>query len=109
MSWTAVAPPVAVVLAAVFVPGLALAAAARLRGVAALGVAGPLGYAVIGITGVAAGAVGVPFGWVPILVVTAGLALLAIAVRAALRAAGRPIPAWDSWRPARWGRAWRWA
>ena len=102
MSWTAVAPPVAVVLAAVFVPGLALAAAARLRGVAALGVAGPLGYAVIGITGVAAGAVGIPFGWLPILVVTAVLALLAIAVRAALRAAGHPIPAWDSWRPVRW-------
>jgi hypothetical protein len=102
MSWTAVGPPVAVVLAAVFLPGLAVAVAARLRGVAALGVAGPLGYAVIGLTGVAAGALGVPFGAPAILGVTAVLVLLVVAVRAALRAAGRPVPAWDTWRPAAW-------
>ncbi|WP_375389471.1 DUF6541 family protein [uncultured Amnibacterium sp.] len=102
MSWTAVGPPVAVVLAAVFLPGLALAAAARLRGIAALGVAGPLGYAVIGITGVVAGALGVPFGWPAILALTAVLVVLVVAVRTALRAAGHPLPAWDTWRPGSW-------
>lgn len=102
MSWTAVAPPVAVVLAAVFVPGLALAAAARLRGIVALGVAGPLGYAIVGITGVVAGAVHIPFGWPALLGTTAILVVLAIAARAALRAAGAPVPAWDTWRPVSW-------
>jgi hypothetical protein len=102
MSWSEVAPPVAVVLAAVFLPGLALAAAARLRGIAALGVAGPLGYAIVGITGVVAGAVGVPFGWPALLVVTVVLVVLAVAARAALRAAGVAPPAWDSWRPIGW-------
>jgi hypothetical protein len=102
MSWSAVAPPVAVVLAAVLLPGLALAAAARLRGIAALGLAGPLGYAIVGITGVVAGAVGVPFGWPALLAVTAVLVVVAIAVRAALRAAGAPVAPWDSWRPMGW-------
>ena len=102
MSWSAVAAPVAVVFAAVLLPGLALAAAARLRGVAALGLAGPLGYAVVGITGVAAGAVGVPFGWPAIAVVTLVLVVLAVAARAALRAAGAAPAAWDSWRPIGW-------
>ncbi|GAA2749863.1 DUF6541 family protein [Amnibacterium kyonggiense] len=102
MSWTAVAPPVAVVLAAVFVPGLALAAAARLRGVVALGVAGPLGYAIVGITGVVAGALHAPFGWPALLVVTAVLVVLAVAVRALLRAVGAPVPPWDTWRPVTW-------
>jgi len=102
MSWSAVAPPVAVVLAAVLLPGLALAVAARLRGVVALGLAGPLGYAIIGITGVVAGAVGVPFGWLPIVVVTVVLVVLAVAVRAALRAVGAAPAAWDSWRPVGW-------
>ncbi|MGT2425313.1 DUF6541 family protein [Amnibacterium kyonggiense] len=102
MSWTAVAPPVAVVLAAVFGPGLALAAAARLRGVVALGVAGPLGYAIVGITGVVAAAVHVPFGWPALLVMTAVLVALAIGLRALLRRAGAPLPPWDTWRPATW-------
>jgi hypothetical protein len=102
MSWSAVAPPVAVVLAAVLLPGLALAAAARIRGIAALGLAGPLGYAIVGITGVVAGAVGMPFGWPALLLVTVVLVVLAIAVRAALRAAGAPIAPWDSWRPIGW-------
>ncbi|RIX26577.1 DUF6541 family protein [Amnibacterium setariae] len=102
MSWSAVAPPVAVVLAAVLLPGLALAAAARLRGIVALGLAGPLGYAIIGITGVAAGAIGIPFGWPAIAVTTAVLVVLAIAARAALRAAGAAPAPWDSWRPLGW-------
>jgi hypothetical protein len=102
MSWSAVAPPVAVVLAAVLLPGLALAIAARLRGIAALGLAGPLGYAIIGITGVVAAAVGVPFGWPAIIVVTLVLVLLAVAVRAVLRAVGAAPAAWDSWRPIGW-------
>lgn len=102
MSWSAVAPPVAVVLAAVFLPGLALAIAARLRGVVALGLAGPLGYAVVGITGVVAAPVHVPFGWPSLLVVTAVLVLLTVAARAALRAAGMAPAPWDTWRPASW-------
>ncbi|MBW4041063.1 MAG: hypothetical protein HIU86_02900 [Acidobacteria bacterium] len=102
MSWSAVAPPVVVVLAAVLVPGLAVAAAARLRGIAALGVAGPLGYAIVGITGVVAGAVHVPFGWPALLAATAIFVVLAVAVRAALRAAGAPLMPWDTWRPASW-------
>ena len=102
MSWTGVALPVAVVLAVVLLPGLAIATAARIRGVAALGLAGPLSFAVVGITGVVAGAVGVPFGWPAVAVVTAVIAVVAIGVRAALRAAGRTLPAWDSWRPSGW-------
>lgn len=102
MSWSAVAPPVVVVLAAVLLPGLAVAAAARLKGIVALGLAGPLGYAVVGITGVVAGAFGVPFGWPALVVVTAVLAVLAVAVRAALRAAGAAPAPWDTWRPASW-------
>lgn len=102
MSWTAVAAPVAVVLAAVLLPGLAVAVAARLRGIVALGVAGPLGYAIVGGTGVVAGAVGIPFGWPALLGATAVLVVVAIAIRAALRAAGAPLTAWDTWRPAGW-------
>lgn len=102
MSWSAVAPPVIVVLAAVLVPGLAVASAARLRGVAALGLAGPLGYAIVGITGVVGGAIGVPFGWPALLGVTAVLVVLAIAARAALRAAGAAPAPWDTWRPVSW-------
>jgi hypothetical protein len=102
MSWTAVAPPVAVVLAAVLLPGLAVAVAARLKGIVALGLAGPLGYAIVGITGVAAGAVGVPFGWPALVAVTAVLVVLAVAVRAALRAVGAAPAAWDTWRPVSW-------
>ena len=93
MSWSAVAPPVVVVLAAVLLPGLAVATAARLRGIAALGVAGPLGYAIVGITGVVGGALHVPFGWPALLVATAVLVVLTVAARAALRAAGAPLAA----------------
>ena len=102
MSWTAVAAPVAVVLAAVLLPGLALTTAARIRGIAALGLAGPLGYAVVGITGVAAAAVHAPFGWPALLVVTVVLAGLAVLLRAGLRALGVALPPWDTWRPVSW-------
>jgi hypothetical protein len=102
MSWTAVAPPVAVVLAAVLLPGLAIATAARIRGIAALGLAGPLGYATVGITGVVAAAVHAPFGWPALVVVTAVLVVLAVVARLGLRALGIAPPPWDTWRPASW-------
>ena len=102
MSWTGTALPVTVGIAVVLVPGLALAIAARLRGVAALGVAGPLGYATVGLTGVVAAALRVPFGWPAVLVATAVLVVLVVLLRIALRALGRPLPAWDTWRPGAW-------
>ncbi|MFD1720870.1 DUF6541 family protein [Amnibacterium endophyticum] len=102
MTWTAVWLPVAVGIAVVLVPGLVIAAAANLRGVAALGLAGPLGYATIGLTGVVAAAVHVPFGLLPVAVCAAALAVIALLLRLGARAVGRPLPAWDSWRPTAW-------
>ena len=102
MTWTAAALPFAVGVAAVLVPGLAIAVAANLRGLAALGLAGPLGYATIGITGVVGAAIGVPFGWPAVAVGALVLVALVLLVRLGLSAMGRPLPAWDSWRPGSW-------
>ncbi len=102
MTWTAAALPFAVGVAAVLVPGLAIAVAANLRGLAALGLAGPLGYATIGVTGVVGALVGVPFGWPAVAATALVLVVLVLVVRAALSAAGRPLPAWDTWRPRAW-------
>lgn len=102
VTWTSAAPCVAVALAAVLVPGLAVATAARLRGVAALGVSGPLGYAVLGAAGVLAAALRVPFGVGAVLATTAVAVVVIVALRLLLRALGRPLPAWDTWRPAAW-------
>jgi hypothetical protein len=102
MTWTGAALPITVALAVVLLPGLAIAAAARLRGITALALAGPLGFAVIGVAGVASSLVHVRFGWWSVAATALLAVLVVVALRALLTARGHALPAWDTWRPASW-------
>lgn len=101
MAWLASGGAVAVAAAVVFVPGLLVAVALRLRGLTALALAGPIGFGAIGVSGVLFGLVHVRFGWYAPLIIAAGAAAVTVVLRAVLGRRGRRhLPAWDSWRPA---------
>lgn len=106
MSWIAAAGAIGVAAALVLVPGLAVAAAMRVRGLTALAVAGPLGYAVLGVSGMLFAAVHVRFGWWSP-VATGALATVLVLVlrllleRRAGRRAGRREGAAPAARPQR--------
>lgn len=97
MSWIAAVGAIGVAAALVLLPGLAIAAALRLRGLTALALAGPLGYAVIGVSGVLFAVVHLRFGWWSPIVVGALGAVVAFALRLAL-GRSRTLPPADTWR-----------
>ena len=99
MTWNAAALPIVVAFGTVFVPGLAIAAAARLRGLTALALAGPLGFAAIGVAGVASAALHVRFGWWSVAVTAAVVVIVIVGARVLLTGVGRQLPAWDTWQP----------
>ncbi len=102
MSWFAAALPIAVAVAVVFVPGLAVTTALRLRGLPAIALAGPAGFASIGVAGVLFGLAHVPFGWWAPLLIGLAAAGVVLAARVFLHRASRP--AWapiGTWAPAR--------
>lgn len=76
MSWAAVVAPATVLAVLLVVPGWVLLRLAGVRGLLALGGAAPVSVALVGVTALAAGALGVPWGWWPI---SAALAVSAVA------------------------------
>jgi len=86
MSWAAVLGPAAVLAALLVGPGWLLLRLAGVRGVLAAGAAAPVSVALVGVTALAAGALGVPWGWAPL---GAALAVSAVAAWGLGRWVGR--------------------
>ncbi|MDQ1530168.1 MAG: hypothetical protein QOE37_273 [Microbacteriaceae bacterium] len=98
MTWTAAVQPVIVAVLVVFLPGLAVAAALKLRGITALALAGPLAFGVLGLAGVVSAALHIPFGWWSVAGATFVAVVVLLAVRVLAAMLGAPLPAWDAWR-----------
>lgn len=100
MSWVAAAGASVVAASVVLLPGLAVTAALRLRGLAALALAGPAGFALLGVAGVVFGLARVRFGWwSPVLVAALVVAVL-LGCRTLLERRRGRLPTWDAWLPA---------
>lgn len=101
MAWLQLVPALAVATALVVVPGLPIAWALRLRGLAFFAASLAASVAVIGVASVVAPVAG--FGWslLPVLAVTVAVTLVALCVRLVDRRPARAVP--------RLSRAQRWA
>ncbi|MEJ8278721.1 DUF6541 family protein [Pseudonocardia spirodelae] len=81
MSWAAAVPVALVAAAWCVLPGALVARAAGIRGVSCWGAAPLVSVALVATTAVLAGRAGVPWGALPVLVVTVLVAAVALAVR----------------------------
>jgi hypothetical protein len=76
MTWLAFVPTALIAAAVVIIPGGALAWSLRLRGFALIGTAAPLSISLIAVSATGAGAVGIPWSILPVLLLT-GVAMAA--------------------------------
>jgi len=75
-----------------FIPGLVVTSSVRMRGLVAVALAAPVSVGIVGVTAVVAGAIHVPWGPLPVIVMTALTAVAVWAVRRQRKGARPPRP-----------------
>ncbi|TQK18995.1 hypothetical protein FBY40_1486 [Microbacterium sp. SLBN-154] len=91
MTWFDLAVASTTAAAIILLPGLGLAAVLGLRGLWAWGMAGPFGVSVVVLASLAAPLVGIPWGFAPVIVVFAIIAVGLVLARLATGGLRRPV------------------
>lgn len=99
MSWLGAVPAIAVAVLLLYIPGALIGACLKFRAGAILGLAPLLSTASAGLAGVLGGAIGVPWGILPYLLVSALLAAAALAVTRGVRWRLTGAPPLRQWLP----------